>query len=441
MSWPVSRRAFLVGCTAATLSAPVWGFAQDIPPMLTGEHDPRLQPFDDLLLSFLKEHDVPGMSVAVTKGSRLAYSRGCGWANKDTHRPVQPDALFRIASLSKPITAVAVMQLVEQGRLRLDDRLLDIVPLVPFVPPGQSADPRIQQITIRQLLQHTAGWDRDVSFDPIIKARDITQLMQLEGPPGPLEVTRYALGLPLDFNPGERYAYSNVGYLCLGRVIEHLTQTDYVSHVQQQVLQPLGITRMQLGKAREAELAEGEVHYYDRRQRVAKCLYPPQVGAEVPVVYGGENLQGYEAHGGWIASAVDLARFAAAFADSQTCPLLRPETIDEMWRRPTGLAGHTAEGSPRPVYYGCGWSVRPVNGGGVNAWHTGRIAGTSTLMVRRSDGMSWAVLFNSDALPGATFEALASAIDPLMHRAAAQVQSWPEVDRFDPPLTLRPLRP
>lgn len=437
MSWPIPRRAFLAGCAAATLSAPTWAYAQDNPPMLTGEHDPRMQPFDDLLLSFLKEHDVPGMSVAVTKGPRLVYARGCGWANTATHQPVQPDALFRIASLSKPITSVAVMQLIEQGRLRLDDRLLDVVSLEPFVQPGQSPDPRIQQITIRHLLQHTAGWDRGVSFDPIIKAREITQLMQLEGPPGPLDVARYALGLPLDFNPGERYAYANVDYLCLGRVIEHLSQTDYASYVKEQVLKPLGITRMQLGRAREAELAEGEVHYYDRRNRIAKSLYPPQVDADVPVVYGGENLQGYEAHGGWIASAVDLARFVAAFANPARCPLLKPETIAAMWQRPTGLAGYEEAGTPRDFYYGCGWSVRPVNDRGVNAWHTGRISGTSTLLVRRFDGLGWSVLFNSDALPGATFEALASAIDPLMHASAAQVQEWPEVDRFDPPLTLR----
>jgi N-acyl-D-amino-acid deacylase len=150
----------------------------------------------------------------------------------------------------------------------------------------------------------------------------------------------------------------------------------------------------------------------------------------VPLQYGGENLDNFEAHGGWIASAVDLVRFACAFDDPARCRLLKPETIETMFARPAGRAGHAPDGKPLAAYYGCGWNVRPIGShGGRNTWHTGRIAGTSTLLVRRWDGLNWAVLFNCDA--GSAGAVPAAAIDPLVHRAADQVRSWPESDLFD----------
>ncbi len=410
-----NRRTFLSAC--GVLACPAFSvWSQEKTVNRTGETSPAWQPLDDLMTTFLREQQPPGAAIAVANPSKVLYARGFGWADKDQQRPVQPEALFRIASISKPLTAVAVMQLVEQGRIGLDDRFLDVVPVEPFVACGQSLDPRMKSITIRHLLQHTAGWDRDQSFDPIGRPREISAALGLDGPPSPTDVMRYSLGLPLDFDPGTRYVYANVDYLCLGRLIEHSTGLTYVDAMQQRVLQPLGITRMSLGRAQESELAADEVRYYDRHSRRGKCLYAPHIDEEVPIVYGAENLQGYEAHGGWIASAIDLAQFASAFADPQRCPLLKPDMIATMWSRPAGAAGQEADGTPKPFYYGCGWSVRPVDGGGVNAWHTGRIAGTSTLMVRRHDGLSWAVLFNTDAAPLPSEEPLAKLIDPLLHQ-------------------------
>lgn len=413
----LSRRQLLVGSAAAVvnLSLPRRGNSADIPS--TGPTSPAWQPLDQLLSSFLTEHQLPGAAIAVMHGERLVYARGFGWADREAQTPVAPESLFRIASLSKSITAVAVLQLVEQGRLKLDDRLLEVVPIEPFVAAGQHIDPRVRQITIRQLLQHTAGWDREQSFDPIGRPRQIATAMQQPLPPSPTDVMRYALGLPLDFDPGSRYAYANVDYLCLGRVIEHLTGQPYAAAVQQRVLTPLNITRMQLGRALKEHRQPGEVCYYDSRSRRVPCLFPPHVDEEVPLCYGGENVEGFEAHGGWLASAVDLARFTAAFSAKTSTDLLKPETIRTMWERPAGVAGHETDGTPKPFYYGCGWSVRPIDAERLNAWHTGRISGTSTLMVRRWDGLSWAVLFNTDATPAADHPAPASLIDPLLHGA------------------------
>ncbi|MBI3865558.1 MAG: beta-lactamase family protein [Planctomycetia bacterium] len=390
----------------------------------TGTTDSKMAPFDELLTSFVAQHKIPGAAVAVARKGRLVYSRGFGLAEVETDSPVEPTALFRIASISKPVTAIAVLQLVEQGKLGLDERAFDRLQGDERYTPAGSPDPRMATITIRQLLRHTGGWDRDVSFDPMFRPIEISRVLNTEPPAGPAEVIRYMGGMPLDFPPGERYAYSNYGYCVLGRIIERISGIPYDAYVKEHVLKPLGITRMQLGKTLRDGRAEGEVCYYEPGNKRGAAVRGPDLGQEVPLPYGAWNLEAMDAHGGWIASAVDLVRFGSALDDAERSPLLKPASIAEMLARPEGLAGHDAQGKPKPFYYGLGWFVRPHAGGGDNWWHTGSLDGTSTILVRRYDGLTWAVLFNTRN--SAPDKAPARLIDPLMHVAAGKIQAWPE---------------
>lgn len=415
---PTSRRAFLVSALAAS-AFPARG-ADD------------LAPFDKLFDGFLETHRVPGAAVAVTRGGKLVYARGFGRANVEKKLPVRADTRFRIASVSKPLTGVAVMMLAEQKKFALDDTVLKHIALKPFAHKDAKPDPRWAEVTIRQCLQHTGGWDRDRTggFDPIGIPGRITDQMKLAGPPTPDDVVRYMMGARLDFDPGTKAVYSNLGYLVLGRVIEAVTGAKYEPWVKKNVLAPLGITGMALGRALPQNRTASEASYYDARpDSRGRCLYPPKVGELVPWPDGGMNVEGFEAHGGWVASAVDLVRFASAFDYGTKSPLLSAGSITEMWTRPKGAAGTEADGKPRAAYLGCGWMVRPVgNTGRANTWHTGLIAGTSALLVRRSDGLNWAVLFNTDANPDD--KRPADLIDPLMHEAANTVKAWPAGDPF-----------
>lgn len=356
---------------------------------------------DRLMTTFVRDNRVPGAALAVAKDGRVVYAQGFGSANRESNTPVKADSRFRIASVSKPLTAAAVLKLVELGKLRLDDPAHTHLPkFVP--PPGNRPDPRWKSVTVRHLLQHTAGWDRSKSGDPIGQPRAVAKALGTNPPVPPRGVARYALGRPLDHDPGTKYAYSNVGYLLLGRIIEHLSRRPYERFVQDAVLAPLGVTGPRLGRARVADRPLGEVRYYDRRSRVVDSLYTP--GQQVPLCDGGENFKGYEAHGGWVASAPELARFAGRFVPTA-----------EVTARPVGVPGEGA------VYYGAGWQVRSA-GGGFNLWHTGYIAGTEALLVRRHDGFSWAVLFNTQDTP--TGRRLAATIDGPIHPAVDAVQMW-----------------
>ncbi|MEO1983652.1 MAG: serine hydrolase domain-containing protein, partial [Fuerstiella sp.] len=225
----------------------------------------------------------------------------------------------------------------------------------------------------------------------------------------------------LDFDPGERYAYSNFGYCLLGRVIEKLTGQPYDDYVKEKVLAPIGITTMKIGASRLDGRSENEVRYY--RPGTGKSVFQDDLDQEVPWPYGGWNLEAMDSHGAWIASAVDLAKFAAAFDDPDDCPLLSRESIELMHQRPPGLAGHDEDGSEKDVFYSLGWINRVVDGGKINHWHTGSLSGTSAIMIRRHDGRNFVALLNSRVSPSASH--LGKAIEHLLHQAANEVTDWP----------------
>jgi N-acyl-D-amino-acid deacylase len=357
--------------------------------------------------SFIGEHKLPGAALAVARNGRLLYARGFGYADLEKKEPVQPDSLFRIASVSKPLTSAAILQLVERKKLSLDDHAFAL--LEPALKAGEKSDERLAKISIRDLLAHAGGFDRDKSGDPMFMARRIARDLRVPSPPAPSDIVRWMAARPLDFDPGTKSVYSNFGYCLLGRIVERAGGESYERFVQHHVLQPLGITRMRLGRTLESDRAEGEVRYYSA-EKSGRTVFDsgPQ---EAPNPYGSWCLESMDAHGGWIASAPDLVRFATGLG--QPGKVLREESLRMLWARPAYVAPKAA------AFYACGWMVRPV-GKGANTWHNGSLPGTSTLLVRRHDGFVWAVLFNSrEGNP-------AGKIDGRIHEAVDAVREWPE---------------
>ena len=167
---------------------------------------------------------MPGLALAVTDYGRLVYARGYGYADVATGEKVTPKSLFRIASISKPITAVAILQLVEQGKLGLDDRVFEVLDYHSEIAQIGDFDDRQRKITIRHLLEHRGGWDRGISFDAMFQSVRFANELDVPAPANPEIVIRAMLRKKLDFEPGYRYAYSNYGYCLLGRVIEKLNR-------------------------------------------------------------------------------------------------------------------------------------------------------------------------------------------------------------------------
>ena len=141
---------------------------------------------------------------------------------------------------------------------------------------------------------------------------------------------------------------------------------------------------------------------------------------QVPPPYGAWNLEAMDSHGGWIASAEDLTRFAAAFDDWNHCPILIRSSIERMHARPPGPAGFDESGSPIDKFYSLGWFNRVTQDGSLNYWHTGSLPGTLTILIRRRDGRNMVALLNTRESPSK--QKLGEAIDQLLHKAADTVK-------------------
>ena len=363
---------------------------------------------------------MPGAAIAIARDGRLVLGRGYGLANVENEEPVEPDSLFRIASISKPITAVATLQLVEEGLLDLDERVFQI--LDEFEPPeGASTDPRLDEITVRHLLQHSGGWDRDQSYDPMFIAGRIERELGVPKPVSCHDVIRFMLGQPLDFDPGSQYAYSNFGYCLLGRIIEEKSGLPYEEYVRERALEPLGATRMRIGGTLAKERVEGEVTYYGYPGQEPAYSAIPGTPERAPWPDGGFYVQGQDSAGGWIASAPDLVRFASSIEGSRPPRALKPATVKEMVSRPAPPLWEDSA-----YHYGMGWLVRPVNDD-ANWWHSGSLPGTSSLLVRTHHGFTWAALFNSRPEEWGLFN---QEVDNLMWRGVLEVSHWPSHDLF-----------
>jgi len=172
--------------------------------------------------------------------------------------------------------------------------------------------------------------------------------------------------------------------------------------------------------------AEKEVKYYTPGNRDGPSVFPNFPGS-VPEPYGTFCLEAMDSHGGWLASAIDLARFAAALDEPEHNTSLNAETLRILYEPPAPPVSRKTDGSLAAVYYACGWNVRPKGNGKANYWHNGSLPGTFTLLVRRFDGLSWVALFNQRSESSKQPD---SAIDGALHRAADSVAEWPDTDLF-----------
>jgi CubicO group peptidase (beta-lactamase class C family) len=368
----------------------------------TGPNVAELSVFDKTMKDFMLSKNISAGSLAITYKSRLVFARGYTWSIADAPA-TEPASLFRIASLSKPITSAGILKLVEENQLRLDDKVVDILPF--GTPDGKIPDPNLEKVTIHHLLEHLGGWDRGKSFDPMFADEKIGKTLGKPLPITQADIITFMNGQPLQYEPGTKYTYSNYGYCLLGRVIEQKTDLSYEDYIKRNVLSPLGITRMQIGNSYLEDRAPTEVKYESKSESV----------------YDTFNLQNMDSHGGWLASAPELARYATTFDDANNCPILSAGSIETIFSLPATITKEKYK--PGEYYYACGWAVRDYGNGRRNTWHAGSLPGCYTFMARWSNGVNCVVLFNKR---GSGFEK----IDPILSKTANSISNWPDHDLF-----------
>jgi CubicO group peptidase (beta-lactamase class C family) len=331
---------------------------------------------------FMEQYAVPGLSVAIARQGGLVYKEAFGFANTRTNEILTTSHLFRIASVTKPITSVSIFRLIEQDRLHLHDRVFGNGAILETAYGTTPYGKYVQDITVEHLLTHTCGGWQNNSSDPMFRFPQMNH-QQLIG---------WTLDhLPLAHTPGEHWAYSNFGYCVLGRVIEKVTGNTYRDFVREVVLYPSGVSDMKIAGNSAEQRAPREVTYYGQ-------------GDEDPYSM---NVERMDSHGGWLATPNDLVDFATHVDGFSTTPsILKRATIREM----------ISPSSANPAY-AKGWMINSAG----NWWHNGSLPGSTTIMVRTASGFCWAAFTNTRRQP---YDEIGLALDNMVWDMVRSVSAW-----------------
>lgn len=387
--WLLFCLAVMFTLSAATIEvahAERVNLAADLP--MSGVPVPALAAFDQTMQQYMAERSIKAGELTVMKNGVIVLERGYGWQDKSEQRQLPPDALFRLASIIKPVTSAAIKKLAVAGKLSLSDPvfclpgspascLLDIAPF-------GTPDPRLKDVTVQNLLDHKGGWDRDLSGDPMFQSIAIANALGVASPPSKQDTVRYVMGQALDHTPGTVEAYSNFGYLLLGLILEDVTGQSYTAHVQQQIFAPLGVaaSEIELGHTLPELRNPREPWYADPYTGGSSVFTPTQT---VPWPDGGWYLEAMEAHGGMISNSRAIAKFLQAY-----------------W----------ISGEPRV-------------GDGETWWFFGSLDGTFTLAYQRPDGVNLVALFNQRAdASGLSYDVIKTLLDS----ATDSITEWPTVE-------------
>lgn len=366
---------------------------------------------DRLINRFLKKWEVAGATVAIVKDQKLLFAKGYGYADMEKEIKVEPSHIFRIASVSKLITATAIMKLQEEGKLKLNDYVFGEHGILNDSIYSSIRDKRTKRITVEHLLRHSAGYSSKYG-DPMFLPLAIAKKMKVKPPVSAETTIQFALSRRLHFTPGSRGGYSNLGYVMLEKVVEKASGENYEDYVKGHILNPVGIFDMHLGKSLEKDHYANEVKYYEQSNAIKISAFDGS-GRTVFRSNGGNNIEALGGAGGWIASSAELMKFLLAIDGDDAHPdILSAKSIAYMTT------------PNKKGYSPIGWKGTRTN----TWWRTGTLAGSSALMKHQVGGYSFVIVTNSSTWRGSDFT---KDLSLLMRRVLRSVKEWPERDLFN----------
>ena len=377
--------------------------AQERPRIVNGIHvtglPASLPELDGAVTNVLKASGIPGAALCIAKNERLVCTRGYGRASLVGSVPVEPTMPATIMSVSKALTATAALTLVRDGKLRLDDLAFKILQEGPLLARGQSVDPRLHKITVRQLMSHTSGLFNVVETlnDPgrFHALAQQGRIQLIHGRIGQNDLVRVGMGHKLLFEPGSKFSYSGQGMQVLGRIVEKVGELRLDRYIQRHICGPLSMHSYYVG----SYLKDDQYHRFlkpNREGLYAMCpaIYDKkQKRHRPPSDSSGEYVSWGQADAcGWGSmSAIDLLRWVTFFFD-----LVGPELSKEATDRPWVVndQGKRVQGG-----VGLGWFVYGGGDGKAGINHEGAWPGERSFAEHRPGGGSFAVLVNSDDDP------------------------------------------
>jgi CubicO group peptidase (beta-lactamase class C family) len=359
---------------------------------------------------FLQQWNLAGMTMSIVKDGKLVFAHGYGYSDIETKTPVNPGDLFRIASVSKLITATAIMKLVEKKKISLDSKVFGPNAILKDPVFKSVVDKRIYKITVRHLLAHAGGWSLAYG-DPAFNSLVVLEKTGDNGAATMDSYCRFVASRRLHFDPGTRSSYSNMGYMFLGKVIEAASGKKYDEFIIDDVLKPQGIFDMHIGRSYLADRRLNEVKYYESEESPMISAFDGS-GRMVPKPYGGNPIELLSSAGGWISSSVELAKLMTLIDGFRNVPDMIPHNLVAQMVVNKDFRG--------PL----GWKVVKDNGDWIR---TGSMAGTSAIMKRQSNGFCWVIIINSSSWKGPRLPAY---VNYMMGKIEKKITSWPKNDLF-----------
>lgn len=361
---------------------------------------------EQYIRNWMARNAIRGASFAVMKDGHLVYCKGFGWADKEQSIPAEVGNIYRIASASKLITAIGIMKMCDEGLLSLNDKVFGPEGILNDPQFSEIKDKRATQITVRQLLNHTAGFSRRLG-DPMFRTTDIMRWEDMDHTPSADELIAFQLRQKLRDKPGGAPQYSNVGYLVLSRVIEKVSGVSYEEYIQQHVLRPAGCYDMHIARNYYEERFPQEVRYYGSDPDDEIESYDGS-GQMKPRHYGGNNITGLQGAGAWVCSAVELLRLVASVDGKPNVPdILSAQSIAEMKR------------INRKGDYALGWARYDRKTGSLV--RTGTMSGTCAY-IESAGNTSYVFITNTSHYRGASFT---NSIGRMVRSAMSKVSEWP----------------
>ena len=359
--------------------------------------------FDQAVVNFMEDRSIPGLSVALTYDDRLIYASGYGWADKNSSLLVTTSDRFRLASVSKSITAIAVMHLVQLGALNITDRVFGDNSVLGYSYGTKTFSDWELGITVQDLLEHSSGFvNNDMCGDDC----DPTYLQKY------LQLDQWDLvGALLDqytpsHPPGTFASYSNLAYFIAGRVIEVAGGVrPYEDYVKDEILRPMGVINMDLATD---ERQENEVVYYDPKDSNGPYSF---------------NVNRRDSVGAWIATPVDLVKVLTSINGL----LGRKDFLDE-----ATIALMFEKSTINNSSFGQGWDVVRYEGEQlIDAWKNGGYSGTrSNVNINFLNKTTYAIVVNSVMPRDEKFNG-AQDLKALMDNLTFGIEQWPEWDLFE----------
>lgn len=391
----LNRRDFLL-TTSGLLLAPTMGRTQEQAIPLSLPKNAKYASYDTAVIQAMQEYNIPGCAISVLHAGQLVYKQGYGYADLASRQGVTNKSLFRIASLSKFITGMAIHLLIQDGAISLDTCVYDYLKLEPFkvVTPF---DERIKKITIRHLLHMRSGMNPGCGEIPQRewKAQGLTI------PYSQQDAVRWAFAQSLDSEPGQTFAYNNGGFVVLGEVVRKASKTSYLDFVNTRICAPLRVEPFKEAKWRQEERLRGEVAYYERRQIPGPSLYPEDHGKIVDPPYGAYAAFHLPAAGGLVCNLDTLTAIVSYLGRPSLAgkPILSNASFARMMEKP--VAGPVNDGGEPNQFYSCGlYFNMDGNGRVAGIWHGGSLQGAASAISWNIAGYCLVVMANANAVGG-----------------------------------------